>query len=71
MPSECPVCHEIAVEAEQEGEHVCHECGAIVEGRVFSTEREKRGTTFVSTSGRTFNDRHELSRNARATFACG
>ena len=65
MPSECPVCHEIAVEAEQEGEHVCHECGAIVEGRVFSTEKEKRGTTFVSTNGRTFNDRHELSRNAR------
>lgn len=65
MPSECPVCHEVAVEAEQEGEHVCHECGAIVEGRVFSTEREKHGTTFVSTNGRAFNDRHELPRNAR------
>ena len=67
MPSECPSCHEIAVETEPGGELVCHECGAVVESRVFSCEVDSSsGWTFMNVDGTArFDGRHELSKEIR------
>lgn len=67
MPSECPSCHEIAVDTEPGGELVCHECGAVVEGRVFSCETDSRGGwTFMNVDGTAkFDGRYELSQAIR------
>jgi len=73
MPSECPICHEFAVDAETGGELVCHECGAVVESRVFNFENDSReGCTFMSRDGSArFDGRYELSRNLRQRLPTG
>ena len=67
MPSECPSCHEIAVDAEPGGELVCHVCGAVVESRVFSCEADSSGGwTFMNDDGTArFDGRYELSKGIR------
>jgi len=67
MPSECPSCHEIAVDTEPGGELVCHECGAVVESRVFSCEADSSGGwTYMNVDGTArFDGRYELSKELR------
>ena len=67
MPSECPSCHEVSVDTEPGGELVCHECGAVVESRVFSCEADSSGGfTFMNDDGTArFDGRYELSKGIR------
>ena len=67
MPSECPSCHEVAVDTEPGGELVCHECGAVVESRVFSCEADSsHGWTYMNVDGTArFDGRYELSKEVR------
>lgn len=67
MPSECPNCHENAVDSEPGGELVCHECGAVVESRVFNFENEGDGFTAMRADGTTLfvGDYFELPRTMR------
>ena len=66
MPSECSNCHENAVDYEPGGELVCHQCGAVVESRVFHFENDT-GCTAMRADGTTLfvNDYYELSRTMR------
>ena len=67
MPSECPVCHVNAVETETGGEHVCHQCGTVVESRVFTCENDSRSgwTQMRSDGSARFDGRYELSQSMR------
>ena len=67
MPSECPSCHELAVDTEPGGELVCRECGAVVDSRVFSCEADSSGGwTHMNVDGTArFDGRYELSKEIR------
>jgi len=67
MPSECPSCHEVAVDTEPGGELVCHECGAVVESRVFSCEADSSGGwTYINVDGTArYDGRCDLSKDIR------
>ena len=72
MPSECPVCHKVAVDAEEGGELVCTECGAVVEGRVFNCEVDKNGRTLMSANGTArFDGRYDLPSEIRQRLPTG
>ncbi|KAJ7373565.1 hypothetical protein OS493_011168 [Desmophyllum pertusum] len=66
MPSECPNCHEMAVDEEPGGEVVCRECGAVVDSRVFNFETDGTGWTLMSADGTAkFDGRFELGKAIR------
>lgn len=73
MPSKCPACQAIAVDEEQGGELVCHECGAVAESRVLSFESDsKNGWTFMSANGTArFDGRYELPTSIRQRLPTG
>lgn len=72
MPSECPVCHAVAVDPEPGGELVCHECGAVVESRVFNFENDRDGWTLMSANGTArFGGRYDLPISMRLRLPTG
>ncbi|PFX32023.1 hypothetical protein AWC38_SpisGene3147 [Stylophora pistillata] len=62
MPSKCPVCLAEAVDAEEGGELVCTECGAVVESRVynFDVDRQNGYTTMAADGTAKFDGRFDL-----------
>ena len=61
MPSKCPNCHENAVDGESGEQLVCHNCGVVVDSRVFNFESGGNGSTWMSANGTAkFDGRFEL-----------
>lgn len=61
MASECTNCHENAVEVESGGQLICHNCGLVVEGRVFNFEIAAKGSTWMTANGTAkFEGRYEV-----------
>lgn len=71
MSSECTNCHENAVEAESGGQLICHNCGVVVEGRVFNFEIGAKGSTWMTANGTAkFEGRYEVPNATKRRLPC-